>query len=250
MSIRYNTETVLVAYAGKGKAPIFPQVKKSQVATLGFRAINNSGGSINIGLMRLFNLSNTDPSGKFRLWQYTAVGPVATEVTTAIAAGTNIFSTTNNDGYIFQCNRRAGLLGFTVSSASGGGTYTYKYWNGSSFTTLTTLEVPAYSSTTDIYTVWVPPSDWVVGATAGIGLDQTKYSILVQGTTHPTTAVAINALWAAEFIDLYQGVGAGSGVADTFSMREPLILEGGEGLMPYFSTANAANIAGAFYVVI
>lgn len=241
--IRAFPESCLVAYSGKGKIAAFTAAANQQIAILNVRAFNNSGGAINVGLLRLL----TTPS--IKLWTFITSGSVFADVTAAVVAGTatNILTTTNNDGYYVQSKRKFGMVGLTVSSAGGGSpVYTYKYYNGSTFTTLTTLEVPSYGSTGDKWVVFQPPSDWALGGNAS--LDSSEYAIQVIATTANSSAVAVTATWVAEFLELYEAVPNNACIQLSFPDSKPLTLNGGEGLIPYFATAAAANQFGAYYI--
>lgn len=233
-------ESLLVNYATKGKAAALSVPLDRQVSCFNLRAINNSGGAISVGICRKIEVPN------YKL--FNKVGSTITNITT-ISSTQNIFTTTANDGYYVQSSRKFGLFGLTVSTAQAGGVFTYTYWNGS-FTTLTTVEVPTdYSTTGDKFIVFRPPADWVVGNGVS-GLDSDKYTIRVLGTTGPGGTVAISSFWIAEFLDLYSGVANNAAVQLSFPDSKPFVLNGSEGLFPYFSTANAANQFGAFYASI
>jgi hypothetical protein len=234
----------LVQYSTKGKVNAFAVPASKQVFLYNARAFNNSGGAINVGLLRNF------VEDEFQLWQYVASGPTYTDITDAVtgATSTNIFNGANNDGFVLQSPNQFGLMGFTTSANGAGGTIVYKYWTGASFVTLTTLEVPAnYSTNADRWIVFLPPPDWVVGGPAGVS--PTQFSIFVQATTTPAAAVAINALWVGGWLELYQGVPNNAAIQMSFPDSKPFCLNGGEGIIPYFSTANAANQVGAYYVI-
>lgn len=242
--IRSSPNPSLVAYSTKGKVPAFTVPASKQAYLFNARCQNNSGSTINVGILQKLNQAKTG------LWQYTAVGPVYTNVSSTLYGGSsvNIFSGTNNDGFIVQADLKFGMIGLTLSSHGSGGTYTYKYWNGSAFTTLTTLEVPAnYNSDTDMWIVFQPPDDTAFPKGGPTGLDQSKYSIFVQSTTAPGASVGISALWIGVFLDLYQGVANNAVVQMSYPDSKPYLLNGGEGVIPYFSTANAANQIAAYY---
>lgn len=231
-----------ISYELKGGVNAFTVAPSSQLYLYNARAYNNSGAAINVGICHL-HVANV-----FSIWTLTTGGTVYTDSTAAIAAGTatNLFTVVNNDGFIVSSRKRFNVLALTISSASAGGTYTYKYWNGSAYTTLTTLEVPVYSATGVVYIAFQAPRDWVVGGPAQIS--QTRYSIQVIATTHPTTAVAITAFTESEFLDFYQGVANNAAIQLSFPDSKPFLLEGGESVCPYFSTASAANTFACFYV--
>lgn len=234
----------LVAYGTKGKAAAFSVGVGQQIFVFNVRAFNNSGGAINVGILKRLVYP------RWNLFQFTNTGPAVASVGAAINAGTAtaIFSGTNNDGFIVQSKAHFGMVGFTISTNQAGGVFEYTYWNGTSFVALTTLEVPAnYNAATNVWIVFQPPQDWVAGATAITGLDQTLYSIRVRSTTAPGGAVSANAMWVGKFLELYQGVANNAAVQLSFPDSKPLLLDGGETLIPYFSTANAANQFGAYY---
>lgn len=244
MSIRSYPSSYLGLYATKGKAAAFTVPASKQLYVFNMRAMNNSGSTINVGIMRRLVTS------EYAFYQYVASGTTYTNASTALNAGTATvaFAGANNDGFAVQSQRLFSMVGLTISTAQSGGVFTYKYWNGSAFTTLTTLEVPTdYSATGDIYAVFVPPSDWTPGGSTG--LDQSKYSILVQSTTAPAAAVSVNAIWTGQFLEFIKGVANNAGVQVAFPDSKPLLLEGGEGLFPYFSTASASNQFASFYAI-
>lgn len=239
--IRQNTETTIRGYASKGKLAGVAAPTNRQLAVMNARAWNRSGGTIDVGILRKLH------SGKFSLYTYTASGDVYAQVTAAaLAAGQVVATTTNNDGFAVQATRPFGMLGVTVSNAATGGTYAAQYWNGSGWASLTSLEVfTDFGSTGDKYLVFLPPIDWAVGGDTG--LDSLMYSIRVRHTTAPGDTGAIDAMWLGEFLDFYKGVGNNNAVQVIFDSDRPFILDAQEGLMPYFSTANAANAFGAYY---
>lgn len=240
--IRSYPLSSLVAYPTKGKLAAFPVSTSQQIFLFNARAFNNSGGTINVGLMQRMVYP------RWNLYQFTNTGPVFTSVGSAINAGTTtaIFSGTANDGYVVQSRDMFGMIGLSIVQQRAGGVYEYTYWNGSSFVTLTTLEVANYNSVGDNWTVFQPPSDWVVGGTAG--LNQSEYSIRVRSTTPPAVgSVTANTIWVAKFLEFYEGIPNNASVQMSFPDSKPLLLEGGETLIPYFSSAAAANQVGAYY---
>lgn len=235
-------QTCLVNYSEKGKSNALSLSVNKQIAVLNMRAWNRVGSAINVGLLRKFN------SRDFKLW--TKVATVYTNVTAAIVAGTatQIVDTTNSDGFILQCTRKMGLIGLTVSNSATGGTYTFEYYNGTTWATLTTIEnFTNFSTTGDKYLAFIPPHDWAVGDGSATAIDQNMYAIRVLHTTAPGDTGSVNALWMGEFLDYWEGVADNVAVELLFDCERPFVLDGGEGLFPYFSTAAAANQFGAFY---
>lgn len=253
MSIRSLPSNILTAYATKGKVAMFSVPGNKQCYVYNVRAANNSSGAINVGLLKKFynpSGQTATSGGGYALFQYTAVGPVITDVTSQITAGTatNIFTATNNDGFIVGGHAMFGMVGLTISTARAGLTLTYKYWNGSVYTTLTTLESATYGSTGDVWTVFQPPSDWVAGGTTGV--NQNQFTLLIQATTAGAGVVAVTSLWVAKFLELYEGVANNGVVQLSFPDTKPLLLDGGETLIPYFATAAAGNQIGAYFSLV
>jgi hypothetical protein len=237
--IREYPLSYLRAYSTKGKLSVFPVQANHSNYIYNMRIYNNCGSAQNMGMLQLA------VAGEYALYQYVASGPTYTNVTSSISNGVNIFTGTNNDGFIVQYSKTPGLIGITISSAASGGTITYGYWNGSSFSSLTTVEVPSnYDSTGDAWIVFQPPQQFVVGGPSAV--NQNWYSVFVQSTTAPGSAVAITNLWVATFLEFYEGVANNAAVQLTFPESKPYATSGGAGLIPYFETPNAANQMGVF----
>lgn len=237
-------DPLFVAYPTKGIASLgLTGVTSMQTNIFNIRATNNSGSGINVGLMRSFVAS------RYNIYTYVNSTTTYTNVSASLAAGgpVNLFTGTINDGFVFQSYRKTAMLGLTISTGQTGGTFTYKYWNGSAFVTLPTMEVPVYTTTGVIYIVAMPPPDWVKGGPAG--LDPTEYSLQVISSAAPAGAVAITSLFAAEFMEFLQGVPNNAMVQLSFPDSKPMLLNGGETIFPYFSTAAATNSFGAYYAV-
>lgn len=241
--IRQACLTLLTAYSEKGKTPALDgSASARQICIFNMRAQNRSGSTIDVGLMRRLASNN------FKI--YTKVLSVYTDVTSSVSGGVQVVNATNDDdGFVVAADRRFGLVGITVSNSATGGTYAFKYWNGSSYTTLTTLQNPTSLGTTqDEYIAFIPPVDWVAGGPTGVS--SSLYSILVQHTTKPADTGSINALWVGEFLDFYEGVADNNSVQLIFDSDRPFILDAGESLIPYFSTASATNLFAAFYATV
>lgn len=240
--IRQYPESVLNAYSQKGKDAALSVSASKQIAIFNVRAFNNSGSTLSVGILRKIN------TGAFKVFK--SVAAAITDIST-VGAGQNIFTVTNNDGFYVQSSRKIGLIGMTVGTAQAGGVFTFTYWNGSSFATLTTIENPAdYSATGDKYIVFRAPYDWATGDGGVTGLDTSMYTIRVRGTTGPAGTVVATAYWFGEFLDLYGGVVDKAAVQISFPDSKPFLLNGTESLFPYFSTAHAANSFAAYYAPI
>lgn len=244
MSIRMMPKNLCVAYASKGKTAALSVAANKQVAIYNARITNRQGAAINAGIMVKLGASR----GHYKF--FTKVLTVYTDITALLAAATAsvVATATNNDGFIVQADRKFGMIGLTVSNTATGGTYTFEYYNGTAWTTLTTIEnFTNFNSTGDKYIVFMPPSDWAVGDGAATAIDQTMYSIRVLHTTAPGDTGAINDLWIAEFLEYFEALGDNVMGQVLFDSQVPYVLEGGESVIPYFSTAASQNQFGAFY---
>lgn len=242
-STHKGIRTLACGYKEKGKTAPISTPSNQQLAVHYARAINRSGGAIDVGIMKKLS------SGRWKI--YGLVGGVASDLTSAIQAGTasTIFTTTNNDGFLVAADVFFGLFGLTVSQAENGvPVYTYKYFNGTSFTTLTTIEsVTAYSAA-DQFNVFYPPLDWAKGSGVA-GTDSSKYYIQVLATTAPGQAVKVTNAWAAQPLKLSPQLANNADLVFDVSQERPIPFEQGESLIPYFGgSANAANIFEARYV--
>lgn len=236
-----SLSTKVYAYSTKGKATLSVSSNK-QMALFNLRAINRTGSDCNVALMRKF--------GAHGYKVFTKVATAYTDVTSALQAGTStqVVNTTNSDGFIIQAVRPFHFFGLTVANTATGGTYTFEYHNGTAWTTLTTLEnFTNFNSTGDVFVAFLAPMDWAPGDASATGINQSMYAIRVLHTTAPADAGNINAVWVAEFLEFMEGVADNSGVQALFDGARPFILDAGESILPYFSTAAAGNVFAAFY---
>lgn len=236
----------LVAYGTRGKADAFSVPANKQIWLYNARAFNNSGSAQAVGICR----KTTEI--QLGLFSYTAVGTAYTSIPlSGLSGGPSIFSGTVNDGFAMQSKRPFNVLGLHILVGQNSGVYAYSYWNGSAFSSLTTLSAASFgasASDTDTWVAFRAPQDWVPGGPSG--LDQDSYTIRVVSTTQPAAAVTINDLWVGEFLEYYDNVPNNAAVQLSFPDTKPFLLNGGEGLFPYFPTANAANQFGAYYSIL
>ena len=230
----------LFAYSEKGKTVACAVDSNKQLALYNARAFNRSGSTIDVGILHSFASAGRKI--------YTKVSTTYTDISAAIAAGTStaVVNTTNNDGFLVAARKRFGLIGVTVSNTATGGTYAFQYWDGSTWQTLTALEsFSNFSTTGDKYVVFLPPIDWVKGSDTGVTDSASMYFIRIIHTTAPGDAGNISALWMGRFLEFVEGVADNVGVQVLCDL--PVILDAGEGLFPYFSTAAAGNVFGSYY---
>ena len=204
-------QTVNTNYQEKTKtALVSPGVGKNLVF-VGATLNNRSGAGQIVGLGFKFN----NASWLAGQWDDSAGASYIDDTTDAQDAGADdfaLFSTVNNDGLIIQSTTKFSLIGMTVTTAEGGSpVYEYNYWNGSAWTTLTTLEVPSAYTEAEHTIAFVAPSDWAKVVTGDTpvdtdGLSDGHYAIRVRATTAPTTAPLASDLWVASLYDYKEDV--------------------------------------------
>lgn len=245
-----NKRTLRSFIAGYNKncnAAVLTPALGKQLRIHSVKLLNKSGGTIDLGVLRRFG-----PSG-YKLWELLA--GVVTDITSLVqgAASTELISVTNNDGFIVQSAERFGLIGFTVSQAEAGSpVYTYQYWDGAAWQTLSTIAVPtAYDTSKEQLVLFAAPANWAVGGNAATGLDSTKFSIRMKATTAPSTAVKVSDVWVAQLLDFQYQVANNLSWEWKVAVPElPMEFQAQDGVLPYFSgTANAANQISCQYVV-
>jgi hypothetical protein len=244
--MKTQLQTIHVGYAQNGKDAVLSPPTGKQVQFYEASLMNGSGGAINMGILKKLNL---DTVGVYAL---TVSATPDAAAANGIKAGTatQIFSLNDNDGFLVGCTTRFNLIGLNVSTASVGGVFALTYYNGTNYVSLTTIDVPTAFAAGVNLILFAAPHDWVVGTTAAVGGDATQYNIRVLASTHPTNAVAANAIWVAQMLTYQEAVADNGTLTSTIYSQYPLRLSGGEGIMPYFGgTASAANLARCIYAI-
>ncbi len=224
-SSAYTDQSLTVSYS-------VPANQQLVVHSIG--AYNGCASENAIGLFHSVNVS------QFKLYKLLAAGDV--DATSTIQAGTAvpIFTVVNNDGCLFQSKDKFNMIAFNISQASTGSpVFTYKYYNGSTFSTLTLLNTPVYSATGIQVIVFNAPIDWAVGDGTE-SADETLYSIQVISTTAPSQAVQINSLKIGKMLKYADNVLQNASVNLNFE-DQPYLLQAGEAIIPFFSYSNASN---------
>ena len=154
---------------------------------------------------------------------------------------------TDDDGFVFAANKPFNLVGLTVGVvATGSPVYEYTYWDGSAWTALTLIDTPTLTGLGDTYLSFIRPLDWAVGA--GSGINASYYAIRVRSTTAPDIAPVLDIAWVVRFLDFAEDVVDNNSLLWTAPQRNSdVLLEGGEAIVPYFGSANAANMVRLYY---
>lgn len=165
-----------------------------------------------------------------------------TDVSSSIQAGSAVtmFSTTNGQGSLFQGKNKFNCISFNVSQAgTGSPVFTYEYWNGSAYSTLTLVNTPNYVATGIKAIYFNPPVDWAVGDGTEGG-DESFYSVRCLASTAPSQAIQINSLKVSKALAFSQDIDSGGRLELDYE-GSPLLLQGGETIIPFFSYSDPAN---------
>lgn len=234
---------LLVAYSSKAETALLTPASGKQNLIHYIRLYN--GGALTSDLGVGVGMA----PDAYSIWHKSAS---TAEITSAVQAGTasTIISTTNNHGFYIQAKDRFGLIYMNVSQAAAGTpTYTYQYWDGTTWQTLATKSVPASYGAGANYVVFIPPVLWTTGSDDG-ALNSGHYTIKVLATTAPSQAVQINAIKVAGLISWQDDISTGMHLQVAFEgARGVLLLESQEYILPYFGTADAGNMIEAAYQV-
>lgn len=244
---KQNVLIVRSAYKETCNTPVVQLADNLQIELLKAKAFNGSGGAINVGIGKKFDVDS------LIAYSITAASTPDASLDSTLLAGssTQIFSTTNNDGFMIGCKDKFSLIRFVVSQAQAGApVYAYTYYNGSTMATLDTESVPSSYAVGEQLIVFNPPVDWVQGTTAAVGGDQTYYYIQMVATTAPSTAVLATSVGVAYLFDYQKSLPNLSFVDFDLSPSEGVVLNSKEGVVGYFSGSNnSANTLMVAYRV-
>lgn len=233
-------------YPFNARVPVIsPSGNTEQFRMIAGNVINRTGGNCDVGLFREFG-------GGYHI--YTLVGGVATDVTSHIS-GTNIFDTTNNDGFIVGSTSLFNLIGFMLSQGQAGApVYSYQYWNGAAWATLNTITTPAnYGTANENLIIFGAPVDWSASTvpTGATGLPIGQYYVRGIATTHGTQVVTASSAWVAQMISFAPQVANNALLSwNVGTVDIAYVFNSGDGLLPYFSIASVNNlVTGQYWIV-
>lgn len=197
-TVKYSNQTFDAALTG---------TSNMQLLVHSAHAFNGSAAPQNIGIANSFN-SNYVSNG---------------------ASGNN---------YLIKCKEKFNLVALNVGTAdSSGSTFTYKYWDGSAFSTLALVNTPFLTSTGKKGILFNSPSDWTVD-------DGSLFSIRIDASGTPN--YAITALKVCRMLTYKENVLSKASLELSFDER-PLLLQVSESLVGFFSVPDSANTMKASY---
>lgn len=238
---RQNISYVRGAYPHQSLSYFLAAVDSQQLLVHAVSAINGTPAQNGIGIGHSINRA------QWKLW---SLGVSDVELTSDIQDGTavTIFSTTNGEGALFQAKEKFGMIAFDISQAeTGSPVYAYTYWNGSSYATLTLKNTPSFAATGKQVILFEPPIDWEAGD-GSEGADSSLYSIRVLATTAPSQAVQIDELVICKVLAYREDVMPKACLTLDLSERK-LLLQQGEGIIPFFQFASSLNTLEASYQI-
>ncbi|MHA2380603.1 MAG: hypothetical protein ACXADS_15105 [Candidatus Thorarchaeota archaeon] len=240
MSGRRPMQNKLAAYATQGEDAFILPASGKQLVVHAAAVENRSGASMDSGIIRRYG-PQTFATSKLVV----ADTPDASDVTNDFPQD---FFEAVGDGVLIESSRPFCLAGFNVSSGSGAATYSFEYFNGTSYVALPgalVLRSPDFTSTGNQVLVFIPPSDWELGGEASVGANSLKYSIRI--TTDTATAATIDDVFAGEFLAFKSALADDGVLSLNYPDDTPLVLSSEEGVMPYFGIADAGNIMTVQY---
>lgn len=231
-------------YAGNGYIPVIPSQQGSQIQLYSARLINESGGPSDLAVLQ------TLADDAVSVYTYTA--PTLVDVTSSLLAGSNValFNATAGSGIIIEAHKKIQAFLVNVSvNQSGANTFAVEYSNGSGFSSaLDIISIPTTfngAPTGRHLVLFAPGVDFAPGCGI-VGTNSQEFQIKFSAVSAGSTC-SINALRAAVSVGYSPQIATNGSFELVFSEQYPLLLEGGESVVPFFGAASNANKVIAFY---
>lgn len=230
---------ISTSYTSQSLEPVLGPPVNRQLMVYNFSAINNSGATIQVGMGTML------APEAFKLYDSDA------NLLPSDDPGA-IFTTTDGEGFYVQARKRFNGLSFLLSDfATGSPTYVVQYWNGGWQTLITYSGANFAGSESSLH--FAAPLDWAQGSGGVLPAISTPanpgYTIRVLATNAPDAPISAVSLSVMVLHVVRQSVGPGQWLEVGFA-DDPMLLEGLEALVPYFSVANAANQVEVAYRVL
>lgn len=162
---------------------------------------------------------------------------------TTANAFVNVFTATNNDGFLVQSVAKFHALSFEVGDAAGGSpVFEYAYYNGSAFVATTPVAGASFGSTGKQEAIFIPPADWSVGTTNAVGSNSNMFAMRIRATTAPSDVCSISDVRVYTCIDFYPTLTDQNELVGDFGGSEEQLPVGASLATYYSGTANAANL--------
>lgn len=149
-----------------------------------------------------------------------------------------VTSGASGNNYLIQCKEKFNLVALNIGTADTSGfTFTYKYWDGSAFSTLALINTPFLTSTGKKGILFNSPIDWSLDSGS-------LYSIRIDATGAPN--YVFTSLKCCRMLAYAENVQSKGSVEALFPDRH-LLLQNGETLVGFFSIPDTANTMKASY---
>jgi hypothetical protein len=184
-----------------------------------------------------------------------AANTVGTDYTPDIQSGTtvNLSPLTAGAGVILASKRKFGAILMTIVNSSDADCgHVFKYYDGSTQVTFVpNIHTPSTYLAGNSGVVFMPPPDWQKGCTAAVdanGYLTNYYCIRIVNSTATDTSVTIKDLYVGRTLVSVDEVATKDYL--TFNPKKEILLQPGEGVVPYFPVVNSANQGGVGYIIV
>lgn len=245
---------VLVQYPVIAKTAAVPAEAGKQLVFFGASVNNRSGAANTVGIH--FPMDNS--RWKFGQWDDSGGASYTDDTTDAQDAGasdvTMFLANQADDGFVVQGLDKFGVIAIDVGTAEAGSpVYVADYWNGSAWSTLTTIIVPTGYTIAEHVIAFAPPTDWAALAAADTpvatdGLTTGYYAVKISASTAPTTSPLATQVWVSRLYDFREAADDNS--VTNFTAEDTvrgIRLQGGESIAALFETAAAGNAISVRY---
>ncbi len=226
-------------YPSNGFDAVIDAQQGSQVQVYSARLINESGSASDLALLQAL--------AEDAVTIYTYDGSAATDVTSTISGGVDLFTSTAGSGLIIETSKKIESFLVNVSGAqSGAQTFGVEYSDGGALqSALQVSYIPTTFAAGEQAVLFSHGLDYAQGC--GItGTDPDKYQIVLTCVEGGESA-QIDALKAAIAVQYSPAVSNNSSLEAAFSEQYPLMLEAGESIVPFFEVDSPNNKVIAFY---
>lgn len=151
---------------------------------------------------------------------------------TAVLVGNN---------YVISSKNQFDLIAFSIVTAeSGGVTFTYQYWNGSTWVALVLVNTPVLTATGCQVLLFNAPLDWALDS-------NDVYSIRIVGSATPNYNLGTPK--ACRTLSYRENVLPSASLQIDLTDTRSLLLQQGEGLIGFFAFPSASNTMEASYQI-
>jgi hypothetical protein len=181
-------------------------------------------------------------------WEIIDDSGADTDITAEVQAGSSYTAfSADGDALVIQASDPFGLVSLDITAiGTGSPAYTYEYWNGSAWTALTLNNVPSLIAGRAAI-VFNEPLDWAIGNDLSVGSTE-MYAIKVTASTAPVGGLTFQGLSPAKTLAFNQDIPSDNRLGVRYA-GQAHVLQSGEKIIGYFSTASVKNTMEASYQI-